>query len=158
MSTRMLVPGEPTPRNPEIYYRSVITKSDGEPAFIIPRRWRSRINLFFHHKIEFLEARNFGLFVVFTPLAKKPAKMKMPLRKETPTLERPHIHNQKFLKGYGGWVDDELLTIPIRWKRIVEEVLHGKVRQVEIRDCGLVLVLKPTIPSKKIGILDDWEN
>jgi hypothetical protein len=75
---------------------------------------------------------------------------------DDPTLEKPDVSFQVIMKlqdreGFG-------FVVPARWRRRMIARGGGDSKEIEIRDCGQVLVLKVKKPRKKIGIADSWTD
>jgi len=152
-----LAPGEPTPHNPEIYDRAIMNLGGGEEGFIIPRRWKSRVNQAARKNVRLMEIRDCGSFVVLLPRVRNPREMKKAPRKgDEPSIKKPEIYFQTIRKMTDREGDG--FVIPTRWKKRMRGKLSGQANSVELLDCGLYLVLKAKMPNKKIGIMDWYDD
>lgn len=157
MKRTTLVTGDPTPTNPEIYNRRIMMLSGDSDFFIIPKKWKSRIDRFFGKNIRLAEVRDCGGFLIVLPRLKKPPRTRQPrLRSSDPTPEKPDVFFQVIMRlqdrgGFG-------FVVPARWRRRTVARLGGDSKEIEIRDCGQLLILKLKRPKKKIGIAVGWDE
>jgi hypothetical protein len=71
-----------------------------------------------------------------------------------PTPQNPEIYDRAIVKTSG----QDAFIIPKKWKSRNNQMLGGNFREVEVRDCGVFMILKPKKPRKKHSASGEWEE